>query len=111
MKSENEIEKIFYEIKSKLKDEKIQKLLSDFSKKIQFIFSDKNKSYYITIINGKIESINEGNIDSPDIQIRTEIKILNDILNKKINPMSAYASGKLKAKGKLTDLLKIIKLL
>ena len=111
MESENEIEKIFNEIKTKLKDEEIQKLLSDFSKKIQFIFTDLNKSYNITLKDGKIESINEGIIDSPDILIKTEIKILNDILNKKINPMSAYASGKLKAKGKLTDLLKIIKLL
>ena len=41
----------------------------------------------------------------------TESNILIDILNKKISPIKAYASGKLKAKGQLSDLLKLLKLL
>jgi putative sterol carrier protein len=32
-------------------------------------------------------------------------------MNKKINPMTAYQTGKLKAKGNLNDLLKLQKLL
>lgn len=60
---------------------------------------------------GKVKSISEESMESPDIQVTVESGVFIDIMNKKMNPMKAYTMGKLKAKGKLTDLLKLQKLM
>jgi putative sterol carrier protein len=58
-----------------------------------------------------VQSLKEESIPTPDIHVTIDSGILIDIMNKKINPMTAYQTGKLKAKGNLTDLLKLQKLL
>jgi putative sterol carrier protein len=111
MAIKKEIEKSLDIIKKKLDDPKLKANFSNFSKNMQFTFSDLETVYSIIVKNGEIESIKEESIESPDIQVIIESNILIDILNKKINPIKAYASGQLKAKGQLADLLKLLKLL
>jgi len=53
----------------------------------------------------------EKKVENPDILVTVDSNVFIDIINKKTNPMKAYTTGKLKAKGKLTDLLKLQKLL
>ena len=98
-------------IKNKFDDPKLKPRFASFSKNMQFTFPDLNTSYLMRVNNGKVQSLAEENISEPDIYVKIESGILIDILNKRINPMKAYTTGKLKAKGKLTDLLKLQKLL
>lgn len=111
MTTKKEIEDALNIVKNKLDDPKLKPRFANFTKNMQFTFPDLNTSYLIKVINGEVESFIEEKIDTPDIHVTIESGILIDILNKKMNPMKAYTTGKLKAKGKLTDLLKLQKLL
>ena len=109
--SKKEIENALDLVKEKFDDPKLKPRFASFSKNMQFTFPDLNTSYLMRVINGEVRSLAEESIPEPDIHVKIESRILIDILHKKMNPMKAYTMGKLKAKGKLTDLLKLQKLL
>lgn len=111
MTGKKEIEDALNLIKSKFNDPKLKRRFTSFSKNMQFTFPNLNTSYLMKVSNGEVQSLSEESIPEPDIHVTIESGILIDILNKKMNPMKAYTTGKLKAKGKLTDLLKLQKLL
>lgn len=111
MNKSDEIKQVFISIQKKFDDIKLREEFKDYSRIIQFIFPDLGTSYVIIIKEGNIVSITEENRETPDILVTTDSTILFDILDKKINPLMAYTTGKLKVKGKLTDLVKLQKLL
>ena len=111
MSGKKEIEDALNLVKSKFDDPKLKPRFAKFSKNMQFTFPDLNTAYLIKVANGEVQSLSEESISDPDIHVTIDSVILIDILNKKMNPMKAYTTGKLKAKGKLTDLLKLQKLL
>ena len=111
MPSKKEIENALTLVKNKFDNPKLKPRFARFSKNMQFTFPDLDTSYLMRVTNGEVESMKEESIDSPDIHVTIDSKVLIDILNKNMNPMKAYTTGKLKAKGKLTDLLKLQKLL
>jgi len=111
MTTKKEIEEALDLVKQKFDDLKLKPRFASFSKNMQFTFTDLETVYLIRVTNGEVESLKEESIESPDIHVTIESQILIDILHKKMNPMKAYTTGKLKAKGKLTDLLKLQKLL
>ncbi len=111
MCTKNEIEDALNIVKGKFDDPKLKPRFTNFSKNMQFTFPDLNTSYLKRIVNGVVQSLTEESIPEPDIHVTVDSSVLIGILNKKINPMKAYNLGKLRAKGKLTDLLKLQKLL
>ncbi len=111
MTTKKEIEDVLNLIKAKFDDPKLKPRFTSFSKNMQFAFTDLNTSYLMRVVNGEVQSLAEENIPEPDILVTIEAGVLINIINKKMNPMKAYSTGKLKAKGKLTDLLKLQKLL
>jgi putative sterol carrier protein len=111
MTTKKEIENALNSVKQKFGDPKLKTRFASFSKNMQFTFTDLDTSYVIKVTNGEVKSMDWETLDSPDIHVTIESSTLIDILNKKMNPMKAYTTGKLKAKGKLTDLLKLQKLL
>ncbi len=111
MTSKKEIEDALNLVINKFDDPKLKPRFANYTKNMQFYFPDINTTYLMKVSNGEVESLKEESIDSPDIHVTIESGIFIDILHKKMNPMKAYTTGKLKAKGKLTDLLKLQKLL
>jgi putative sterol carrier protein len=111
MTTKKEIEDALNLVKNKFDDPKLKPRFASFSKNMQFTFTDLNTSYVMKVANGEVISMGEERLDSPDIHVTIESGVLIDILHKKMNPMKAYTTGRLKAKGKLTDLLKLQKLL
>jgi putative sterol carrier protein len=111
MANKEEIKKTLEIISKKFDDPRLQPRFENFTKTMQFTFPDISTSFLIEVTNGNVKNLTENQIDSPDIHVTIESDILIDIINKKTNPMKAYTTGKLKAKGKLTDLLKLQKLL
>lgn len=85
--------------------------LQEYSKIIKFIFTDLQNPYIIEINKGKINNLSDKTTKTPDITISTDSALFLDILHKKINPIMAFSTGKLKITGELTDLLKLQKLL
>ena len=98
-------------IQGKLDDPAFKEHFRDYTKTIQFTFPDLSHSVLVTVTQGHIDSIAEETTDNPDIHVTTDSTTLLNIFNKKTNPMTAYATGKLKAKGSMTDLLKLQKIL
>jgi putative sterol carrier protein len=111
MSSKKEIEDALNQVKLKFDDPNLKPRFANFSKNMQFTFPDLNTTYLIKVNNGVVQSLSEGSIPAPDINVTIDSDTLIGIMNKTINPMTAYQTGKLKAKGNLTDLLKLQKLL
>ena len=111
MSTKKEIEDALNIVKAKFDDPKLKPRFVGFSKNMQFTFPDLKTTYLMMVNNGAVQSLKEESIPTPDIHVTIDSGILIDIMNKKINPMTAYQTGKLKAKGNLTDLLKLQKLL
>jgi putative sterol carrier protein len=111
MSSKKEIEDALNIVKLKFDDPKLKPRFVGFSKNMQFTFPDLKTTYLIRVNNGVVQSLAEENISTPDIHVTIDSEVLIGIMNKKVNPMTAYQTGQLKAKGNLTDLLKLQKLL
>ena len=111
MTTKKEIEDTLNLVKAKFDDPKLKPRFVGFTKNMQFTFPDLSTSYLLKVNNGEVQSLTEENIHTPDIHVTIDSTIFIEILNKKTNPMTAYQTGKLKAKGNLTDLLKLQKLL
>ena len=111
MSSKQEIEDALNQVKLKFDDPKLKPRFVGYTKNMQFTFPDLKTTYVIKVNNGAVQSVSEESIPTPDINVTIDSDILIGIMNKTINPMTAYQTGKLKAKGNLTDLLKLQKLL
>jgi putative sterol carrier protein len=111
MAEKMDIERALNSIKEKFNDPKLKPRFIGFTKNMQFTFPDVGFSYLIRVVDGQVQYLGEESMPNPDILVTIESTVLIDILNRKINPMKAYTTGKIKTKGKLTDLLKLQKLL
>lgn len=111
MSSKKEIEDALNIVKLKFDDPNLKPRFANFSKNMQFTFPDLKTTYVIKVSSGIVQSLVEESIQNPDIHVTIDSNILIGIMNKKVNPMTAYQTGQLKAKGNLTDLLKLQKLL
>jgi len=111
MATKKDIEDTLNLVKAKFDDPKLKSRFVGFTKNMQFTFPDLNTSYLLKVNNGAVQSLAEESMPTPDIHVTIDSTIFIDIINKKTNPMTAYQTGKLKAKGNLNDLLKLQKLL
>ena len=78
---------------------------------MQFIFTDLNTSYIMDVVNGEARSLKEESIEKPDIMVTITSDVLLGILDKKMNPVTSYMTGKIKIKGAMSDLLKLQKIM
>jgi putative sterol carrier protein len=93
------------------KTEKNQKRFKKFSKTMAFEFTDIVKTYYSEIVEGNPGEIQEGEPEKADIKITSDSNTWIGIMSGEISGMKAYTSKKLKVKGKMSDLLKLQKLM
>lgn len=110
MTNTDTIRNALHTLQKKYDDPHFQQQFKDYSKIIKLTFTDLQDPYIINIHQGNITYLSDTDIETPDITITTDSTIFLDIVNKKMSPMAAYATGKLKVKGKLTDLIKLQKL-
>jgi len=111
MSIKNDVELALKKVIKKFDNDEYKARFENFTKSIQFSFPDLKTSYLIIVKNGNVESFKEEKIDDPNIHLTLNSNIFLDILNKKIKPMAAYTTGKLKAKGNMMDILKLQKIL
>ncbi len=99
---------------SKLMKEENQRRFKKWNKSIAFTFKELDKTWTTTLVAGVPGDVEELQIDKSakyDIQVRTDAETWLGILNKEIKAMSAVTSGKLKIEGKMTDLIKLKRVL
>ena len=87
-----------------------QRRFKKWNKSIAFTFKEFGKSWIATLTAGVPDDLKEIGINKKakyDIQVKTDAKTWIDIINKNIKAMNALTSGNLKIEGKVTDLIKL----
>ena len=87
-------------------DEKLRKELKDVIRNVNIEITD-DKNYHFILQNANISDFDEGVVEKPDITIISDKETINGLMKKEISPFKAYATGKIKIKGSLMDLLKL----
>ena len=91
---------------AKLDDPAVKGKFAGFNKTLQFDFTDQEFKMRMVFIDQTCE-LKEGGVDNPDIVITTASDVIMGITEKKVKPLLAFMTGKLKAKGNKLDMLKI----
>jgi putative sterol carrier protein len=108
--SEIEVVAGINKVLEKLLEEENQKRFKKWNKSIAFTFKDLGKTWTTTLTAGVPTDLEEKKIDKSikyDIHVITDPETWIGIIQKEIKALSAVTSGKLKIKGKMTDLLKL----
>lgn len=92
-------------------DPGVQASLKGFTKNMLFKFTDTNEDWLVRFVEGQEPSLARETLDKPDITVTTTTEILAGVMDKKINPMTAYMQRKIQTKGSMEDLLKLQKLM
>jgi putative sterol carrier protein len=82
-----------------------------FARTIQFIFTDLQRNFALSIAQDGSATLAEVTLPQPDIKVTTSSDTLAGILDRTVNPQLAFITRKLKASGTMEDLLKLQKLL
>jgi putative sterol carrier protein len=85
--------------------------LKGFSKTMMFSFTDLKEDYLFSINDGKLANVEKKTIPNASITITVANSLMESIMNKTSNPMTAYMTGKLKVKGAMDDLMRLQKLM
>ena len=91
---------------ARLDDPTVKEKFAGFNKALQLNFTDQEFNISMLFADQKCE-LKEGAVDNPDIVITTKSDIIMGISQKKIKPMPAFMTGKLKAKGPMEDMMKV----
>lgn len=88
-----------------------QAVFQGFARTIQFMFTDLQRNFALSISQNGSATLSEETVPQPDIIVTTSSDTLAGILDRTINPELAFITRKLKVSGKMEDLLKLQKLL
>ena len=86
---------------------KNKKRFSNYSKTLQFEFTDDSDAVCHIIFNNGTATIVDGVNDSAELIITTTTDVIMDVINGNQSPTRAFMSGKIKAKGPMPDLMKL----
>lgn len=78
---------------------------------MQFTFPDLQRDFTLSIAEDGSAELAEQTVPRPDVQVTASSDTLAGILDRTVNPIQAYITGKLKVKGQMEDLLRLQKLL
>ncbi len=82
--------------------------IGDLQKTVLIELSNGTK-WHFTLKDGHVAALVDGGVDRADITLITDEETLRGLLLREIGPFKAYATGKLKFKGSLDDLLRFRK--
>jgi putative sterol carrier protein len=98
-------------IRARFEQPETRAAFSGFARTIQFIFTDLRRNFVLSIAQDGNATLTEETLPAPDVKVTTSSDTLAGILDRKVNPELAFLTRKLKASGKMDDLLKLQKLL
>ena len=62
-------------------------------------------------VDGKEASFAKETIDKPDVTVTSTTDVISGVMDKKINPMTAYMQRKIQVKGAMDELLRLQKII
>ena len=90
----------------KVDDPKYKEKFKDYNKTLMFVFKDQSFNL-LMIFKDQTCKLEEGTVENPSIVITSASNVILGIANGEINPIKAFLTRKLKAKGSRKDLLKV----
>lgn len=106
-----EIQPYMQKILERFDNPSVQSSMKGFTRNLLFKFTDTNEQFVIRAVDGKEASLSKETIASPDITVTTTTDILAGVMDRKVNPMTAYMQRKIQVKGPMEDLVKMQKLI
>ena len=91
---------------AKLDDQNYKERFKGFDKTMQFNFTDAPINL-LMIFKNETCTLKEGTVPNPDVVITSASETIFGITRGEISPTRAFMGGKLKAKGNMSDMLKI----
>jgi len=107
MPSKDEVLKLLNDVRRKFAVPETKTKFSGFDRTLEFRFTDLEVSYHTRIYDQKMDSFTEGSLEKPSLLVTTDSGTFKGIIEGELSPLEAYSVGKLKAKGSMTDLLKL----
>lgn len=98
-------------IRDRFEVPEIRDSFKGFAKTLAFIFTDTNQHFALHVSEEGTATLEEAEVPKPDISITSTTDMLAAILDKKMNPMTAFATRKIKPNGAMEDLMKLQKLM
>lgn len=107
MATKDEIINMLENLRVKFDTSKIKSKFTGFNRTLQFHFTDLKTSFHTCIHDETMDTFTEGELEKPNLLVTTDSGTLMGIMNGTLSPLDAYSVGSLKAKGSMTDLLKL----
>jgi putative sterol carrier protein len=98
-------------IRARFEQPETRAAFQGFARTIQFVFTDLQRNFVLSIAADGSAALTEETLPAPDVKVTTGSDTLAGILDRTVNPELAFLTRKLKASGKMEDLLKLQKLL
>lgn len=97
-------------VRERFSDPKLQDSFKTFTKTLLFEFPDTQQTFALTVVEGNAD-LAEATADNPDVRVTTSTDVLAGIMDRKVNPITAYMTRKIKVQGAQSDLMQLQKLL
>ncbi|MFX1477693.1 MAG: SCP2 sterol-binding domain-containing protein [Promethearchaeota archaeon] len=110
MISKEELLEILNEQKKKYTHEKVASSFKKWNKTIQYYFTDREEYYSFKLTNGQPGPIDEGKVETPDIEYTMNTETFMSLVNKEVSGFKLYQQKKIKVKASMPELLKLQKL-
>ncbi|MFX0063935.1 MAG: SCP2 sterol-binding domain-containing protein [Candidatus Hermodarchaeota archaeon] len=110
MVTREEVIEAVEQARGKILDEKNAKYFKNWTRTILYFFPDTNDYLNIKVIDGKPQDLIEGEIEDYDIKFEMTTDILVGIMRGEINGLKAFATGMVKVKASMRDIMKLQKL-
>jgi putative sterol carrier protein len=97
-------------VRERFSDPKLQESFKTFSKMLLFEFPDSQQAFVLSVISGQA-TLEERAVENPDVKVTANTDVLAGVMDRKVNPVTAYMTRKIKVQGAQEDLMKLQKLL
>lgn len=85
-------------------DPRVRDMAKEKDRLIVLHFTDGD-NYILEVKDGKLLEPREGTIEDPTLLVTTDTATMTKILEKKLNPLMAYAMKKIKVKGPMEEVI------
>jgi putative sterol carrier protein len=97
-------------VRERFSDPRLQESFKTFSKTLLFEFPDSQQAFVLSVISGQA-TLEERAAENPDVKVTANTDVLAGVMDRKVNPVTAYMTRKIKVQGAQEDLMKLQKLL
>jgi putative sterol carrier protein len=95
------------QIRERFEGPEARKLMEGKASSYQLVFPDLQRDFVLSIAEDGSASVTEERISKPDATITINSDTLAGILDKRVNPLQAFITRKIKVNGNVDNLLKL----